>query len=363
MKHHILLPIIAMIIVGATAFAGKHDPDKIKSFVFAIERQAMDKVNETIKPEDIIDRYKLQTPIVPPRLDKNQVKALIAKEVEAAVEATHPAGHFQQIEVDAKNRHKMYKAGQKVLLKVKDPRRNRWIQIYHYIRRITPKGVQIGDTFVIFKDLHPGEFPHFFKSEHDTAVDNQISSRTTMYKRLRAEYEKKAKRSLSKKIWRSEGYVYRKKKRVYVPREEIFGMLYQRAWKKAYVEIRPEVETEIMTESGFTWNEDLERWEDFEAAAEDPATADDDDADDATTTKEKGPKKGGDSTIGDWRNKLDNLWKTKDKNEDEAWDKDKDKTEKDEGKGEKKTEKEAAKKPVKAKSGNDKKREELFGDD
>ncbi len=300
--------------------AGKHDPDKLLSYEFEIEKLTLQEVNKRVKPEDIAAKYKLRTPIVPPRLDKSQVEALIAKEVEAAVELRHPHSHFQQIEVDAKERFRMYKVGEKVLLRVRDQRRSVWTKTYETIRQITPKGVRMGDQFFIFRDIHSAEYPHFFREQHDKAIEREIAANTARYKRVRAEYEKQAFRRLSRRIWRSEGYVYRRSNRKWVPREEVFNFLYQRAWKKAYDEVRSDIENTVKTNAGLAWNEHLGRWED--PTQEEPAV------DDKTA---KGTEKTGDAgkttdakrdpeAMEEWKSKIENLWKTKDKGEEDIWD-------------------------------------------
>ncbi len=336
------------------ALAGKYDPDKLRSFDFEIEKQTLEKIAQELQPLEIAKKYKLRTPILPPRLDKKQVGSLVVREVERQVENRFPRTRLDEIEGEAKKKFRLYQKGDLVRIKVRNRRFDRrWEFVTAHIWGIKQKGVLLGDVFYIYEDIDKQEYPHFFKDRRDHAIDGEINRLTLIYKTSRAAYERRVKRRAATTIWRHEGYIYRKAKRRWIPREEIFNWLYQREWKKVYPGFRQEIEQQVYRQNGFSWNEDLQRWEIRGR-------------DDTGEELEPGARKP--QLIDVWQEELKDIWKPKDEKDTGDGDDDIWKEEDDEAEGEKPKKKpKAGKKPAKAKkktkSAADREAEALFDED
>ncbi len=289
---HVLIFAFVLSTISAWALV---DEDKLKALEYDINSQAVQKVNKAVTPDFIIAKYKIKTPILPPRLDKSQVEALVSKEVELRVEGEFPKSRYKEIEKNAKEKYRMYKIGDLVTLRVMDARRGVTISVTKHIRKITSKGVMMGDVFYIFQDINPSEYPHFFKTKHNKAVEREIQMQTNLYKRQRKEYEDKVFRKLAPKIWRDEGYIYRPSKREWVPREEVFNYLYQKHWIEKYEEVRKDIEILVLEQNGFTWNEALQQWEVRGAEEE--------------TVAEEQPKKTISKSLSNWSQQIKSLFK------------------------------------------------------
>lgn len=307
-----IMTMLVGILAIPAVFGAEADPEYIHSFEFDIKTETLQDVKKQVTQDTILKKYKIRLPILPPRLDRDQVKALVEKEIGARVEAAYPKTQFKQIEVDARVRFRKYNVNDSVTIRVLDPRTNQFRTIEDSIRRIDRRGILLGDAPHIYGDLDPKELPHFFKKRRDDAIMRYISGQTKMYEYQRSQEDKKLRKQLLPKIWIDEGYVWNSRKQKWVPREEVFNFLYERKLIATFQKAKPaHAERLLTTKGGLKFDDALNIWTipGEENPATDPVSA----LDQAT----KNAARKADDSLKKWANTFDDIFT--DKKED-VWD-------------------------------------------
>ncbi|RMD82395.1 MAG: hypothetical protein D6820_03745 [Lentisphaerae bacterium] len=266
MKRLTLLMIFSILAMVCESNAKPVPEEELKAYEYDIIRLAIEQVNRDVNPLAIVNKYKISLPILPPRLDHDQVAALVRKEIELRVSAKFPMTRLKEIEKEAEEKFRLYKVGDKVSIEVIDVRRHVKMTLNRYIREITGRGVRLGDDFFSFTDVSRKEYPHFFRDAHQRAIEQYIKVQTGLFKEAREKYEKQVRKEIEAKIWRDEGYVFVKRLRKWVPREELVQKLIEKEWMKKFESIKSDVEVLVLEKNGYVWDEQNGYWESKEDA-------------------------------------------------------------------------------------------------
>lgn len=307
-----IMTMLVGILAIPAVFGAEADPEYIQSFEFDIKIETLQDVKQQVTQDTILNKYKIRLPILPPRLDREQVGALVEKEIGARVEASYPKSQFKQIEVNARQRFRRYNVNDSVTIRVLDPRTNQFRTVKGSIRRIDKRGILVGDTPHVYGDLDPKELPHFFQKRRDDAIMRYISGQTKVYEYQRSQEDKKLRKKLLPKIWMDEGYVWNRRKQKWVPREEVFNFLYERklieTFKKAKLGHAANV---LSTKGGLKYDDTLNKW--IVPGEENPTTDPVSAIDQAT----KDAAKKADDSLKNWATKFDDIFTEK---KDDVWD-------------------------------------------
>ncbi|MCH2176516.1 MAG: hypothetical protein MK193_12390 [Lentisphaeria bacterium] len=242
--------------------AQSYDPELLRSYEFDIEFQTMKEVRAVVSPMRLKEKLKYKGDIRPPRLKKEHVQALVAQEINKRLEGKMPTQRFTDIELEAKEKYRLYKIGDKIKISVANSRTGGKIEtVEGILHEKSDREIMIHHSKYIYEDIIAGDLPHFIQKQHNQAVETYIRKETEKYQNERTKYEEQLNRELAPKIWKAEGYMWLPKKKDWVPLQSVFDKLYIQQWVRQYKKNRPQVTTSVYETNDLCWVEERKRWE------------------------------------------------------------------------------------------------------
>lgn len=257
-----LLPLAPVRAQGTAAApkGGLTSEDTLKSLEYRIEVDTVKRVNSKLSAYELAKELKLETPIMPPVLSREQVKAQIEQEVAKAVEEKYPAAHFDEIKADAKARFRMYDIGESITVRRLN-RDNAVVEKVGRLREVKELNIIVADEKILRDDISAKDIMHFYREEYNKSVEEFVRAQSRLYTTQRDEYEAEERRKIGSAVWSSSGYIYWRGKSTWVPLYDYFYGMVEKKRRSLYANIRPEVQLAAMQKAGWTFNPDFGTWE------------------------------------------------------------------------------------------------------
>lgn len=246
--------------------------DTLRMFEYEIQAETLKRVNKAVDTEQLAKEIGLRPPVMPPTLSREQVKAKVDEEVAAAVERRFPAAYFEQIKRDAVQKHRMYPLNETITIRALD-RNGQYAEVTGALRDVQDAGIRIADRWINKEDIANRDQVHFFRAEHNLAVEAYNNAQTRLYESKRETENAKQLKALEWGIYRRYGYVQVRgqgNRRNWIPVSSYYLSRLEKKRQELYDELYGTQEYRIMQREGWKWDDETSTWLSKTAATANP---------------------------------------------------------------------------------------------